>query len=160
MPNPALILQMPHSENGIIHYEAVVPNLTMSLDKLIEASNRPTCYCGNVATLECKTCSKLQGRNRSILYCDSCQSVKDEIHSGAGHDIKMTLITDFDNISTSLALTAIVCQKNNKYSIFLKDGRETYSAWIYVHKIENGRLEVKFIIRLLSCVHLNLWCFR
>lgn len=35
-PSPALILQMPHSENGIIHYDAVIPNLTMVIDHLME----------------------------------------------------------------------------------------------------------------------------
>jgi hypothetical protein len=35
-PSPALILQMRHSDEGIIHYNAVIPNLTMNIEHLCE----------------------------------------------------------------------------------------------------------------------------
>ena len=38
VPEPGLILQMPHSENGVIHYDAVIPNLTMVIDHLLRQS--------------------------------------------------------------------------------------------------------------------------
>lgn len=38
-PEPALILQMPHSDDGILHYEFVIPNLTMVVDELIDSKN-------------------------------------------------------------------------------------------------------------------------
>jgi len=35
VPKPALILQMPHSNDGVIHYDGVIPDLTMQIDHLI-----------------------------------------------------------------------------------------------------------------------------
>lgn len=35
-PSPALLLQMPNSDDGIIHYEAVIPSRTLNIEKLIE----------------------------------------------------------------------------------------------------------------------------
>lgn len=35
-PNPALILQMPNSDDGIIHYEAVLPSVSLNITPLLE----------------------------------------------------------------------------------------------------------------------------
>jgi len=37
-PSPAMILQMRHSHDGVIHYDAVVPNLTLNMEGLINTS--------------------------------------------------------------------------------------------------------------------------
>lgn len=40
-PSPSLILQMPHSSNdGVIHYDAIIPNLTMVIDHLIDKKGK------------------------------------------------------------------------------------------------------------------------
>lgn len=43
-PNPALILQMPNSEDGIIHYEAVLPSVSLNIAQLLEISAGVTFY--------------------------------------------------------------------------------------------------------------------
>jgi len=84
----------------------------------------------------------------AVLGCDRCKEVLEGVHKiNGGHVLELTSINTESSAleisSTAWSLSSIICFKDNHYTVFLKDGPETYSPWVYVHSINGaGKLQV------------------
>ncbi|CAL8095580.1 unnamed protein product [Orchesella dallaii] len=149
-PSPALLLQMPNSEDGIIHYDAVVPSLSLDISQLLETgldgvkTESIACYCNKTATLECATCAKIHGKS-PVLFCDDCSVLLEAIHDQMYHKLELVPIKAMDIPTTSLDLAAVICLKGDIYTAFMRDvsGDEGKTKWAFISAFEDGKPQVE-----------------
>ncbi|ODM99198.1 Ubiquitin carboxyl-terminal hydrolase CYLD [Orchesella cincta] len=126
IPTPALIMEMPRSNDKLVQYKAVIPNLSLHISRVLDDGSR-LCICGVVAKHECRKCSANFG-SRSIVFCDNCKGTADIIHFQLTHQADLISLNQPIVI---MDLAAILCVKQGHYSSFVKCGNEKFSPWVY-----------------------------
>ncbi|OXA57263.1 Ubiquitin carboxyl-terminal hydrolase CYLD [Folsomia candida] len=130
-PSPALIIEIPRNSDKLVHYEAVIPNLTINVSQFLENGPR-LCICGMVATYECLQCTH-KSSDKALVYCDNCASLSDQIHFQLAHDSSLVEIIQ---TAYSMDLVAVICVKAGHYTSFVKCGLERASPWLFYDAAE------------------------
>ncbi|ODM96766.1 Ubiquitin carboxyl-terminal hydrolase CYLD, partial [Orchesella cincta] len=154
-PSPALLLQMPNSEDGIIHYDAVVPSLSLDISQLLEKgldgvkTESLACYCNKTASLECATCSKIHGKS-PVLFCEDCSVLLEAIHDQMYHKLELVPIKAMDIPTTTLDLAAVICLKGDNYSAFMRNVTENDDKpkWVFINEFEGGEAKMEHLPEL------------
>lgn len=138
-----LILQMPRFGRDYQMYGRIVPSLTLDVTNMLEHDPQPCCFCGKLASSECRDCFLEFGKGCDRAYfCKTCITMSHSPTMRMGHRPKDIPVypesVEFygrpnapEIRSEILELFAVICIKTSHYISFSKCGSNPEAPWVF-----------------------------
>ncbi|CAL8103362.1 unnamed protein product [Orchesella dallaii] len=139
VPNPGLILGLPRSDGKFVNYEAVIPNVELNIQHLMEPADCGTC--NRTASWEITNQDSSECSDVMILCCEDCLHCLLEVNSGNGKLINKVVSR------VKMRLLAIICISASHFTAFVRDTIGS-DEWVFFDSMAGGYPEVKIVDEL------------